>query len=59
MRVTWGENGCIHAGECVSGAPEALRIEDGQFKICADAAPEGKVREAVARRPSGAPRIQD
>ena len=59
MRVTWDENVCIHAGKCVAGAPEVFKIEDGQFKIYADAAPEDKVREVVAQCPSGALRIQD
>lgn len=59
MRVTWDENVCIHAGKCVSGAPEVFKIEDGQFKIYADAAPEEKVREVVGQCPSGALRIQD
>ena len=59
MRVTWDENVCIHAGKCVSGAPEVFKIEDGQFKISADAAPEAKVREVVGQCPSGALRIQE
>lgn len=59
MRVTWDENVCIHAGKCVSGAPEVFKIEDGQFKIDVGAAPEDKVREVVGQCPSGALRVQE
>ena len=59
MKVTWDENVCIHAGKCVSGAPEVFKVEDGQFKIDATAAPESKVRDVVAECPSGALEIQE
>ncbi len=59
MKVTWDENVCIHAGKCVSGAPEVFKVEDGQFKIDVTAAPEDKVRAVVAECPSGALEIQE
>ena len=59
MKVTWDENVCIHAGKCVSGAPEVFKVEDGQFKIDVTAAPEDKVRAVVAECPSGALQIQE
>lgn len=59
MKVTWDENVCIHAGKCVSGAPEVFKVEDGQFKIDVAAAPEDKVRAVVAECPSGALEIQE
>ena len=59
MQVTWDENVCIHAGKCVSGAPEAFKVEDGQFKIDASAGTDEKIREVVGQCPSGALQIQD
>ncbi len=59
MNVTWDENVCIHAGKCVSGAPEVFKVEDGQFKIDVTAASEEKVRDVVAQCPSGALTIQE
>ncbi len=59
MQVTWDENVCIHAGKCVSGAPEVFKVEDGQFKIDASAGTDEKIREVVGQCPSGALQIQD
>ena len=59
MQVTWDENICIHAGKCVSGAPEVFKVEDGQFVIDVTAAPEDKVRDVVSQCPSGALKIEE
>ena len=59
MKVTWDENVCVHAGKCVEGAPEVFKVEDGQFKIDVNAAPEDKVRNVVSQCPSGALKIEE
>ena len=59
MQVTWDENVCIHAGKCVSGAPEVFKVEDGQFKIDTNAGTDEKIREVVGQCPSGALQIQE
>lgn len=59
MKVTYDANVCIHAGECVKGLPAVFKVEDGQFVIDTDAAPEAEIREQVSKCPSGALKIQD
>ncbi|MGI9304790.1 MAG: (4Fe-4S)-binding protein [Gammaproteobacteria bacterium] len=59
MKVSWDENTCIHAGECVKGSPTVFKVIDGQFVIDQKAAPEAEIRETVAKCPSGALQIQD
>ena len=59
MKVTYDANVCIHAGECVKGSPTVFKVEDGQFVIDTDAAPEAEIREQVSKCPSGALKIQD
>lgn len=54
MKVTWDQNVCIHAGECVKGLPEVFRIVDGQFVIDSSKASDAAVLDVVAKCPSGA-----
>ena len=59
MKVTYDANVCIHAGECVKGSPTVFKVENEQFVIDTDAAPEADIRETVSKCPSGALQIQD
>ena len=59
MKVTYDANVCSHAGECVKGSPNVFKVEDGQFVIDQDAAPEAEIRETVSKCPSGALQIHD
>lgn len=59
MKVTWDENVCIHAGNCVKGSPDVFKIEDGQFRIYLDAGEEQQIRDTVAECPSGALKIEE
>jgi len=59
MKVTYDAATCIHAGECVKGSPSVFKVEDGQFVIDTDAAPEAEIRATVAKCPSGALKIED
>jgi len=59
VKVTYDVDVCIHAGECVKGSPTVFKVEDGQFVIDTDAAPEAEIRETVSKCPSGALKIQD
>lgn len=58
-KVTWDQNVCIHAGECVKGLPQVFKIEDGQFVIDETAASESDIRATIAKCPSGALQYQD
>jgi uncharacterized Fe-S cluster protein YjdI len=58
MKVTYDGDTCSHAGECVKGSPSVFKVEDGQFVIDTDAAPEAEIRATVAKCPSGALKIE-
>ena len=58
MNVTYDAKICVHAGECVKGSPTVFKVEDGQFVIDTNAAPEAEIRETVSKCPSGALQIQ-
>lgn len=59
MKVNWDENVCIHAGECVGNLPSVFSVEEGEFKIDQSGASEEKIRETVAKCPSGALTIEE
>ncbi len=59
LKINWNEDQCCHAGVCVSSLPEVFRIEDGRFKIDPDAAEPERIREVVARCPSGALSVEE
>jgi uncharacterized Fe-S cluster protein YjdI len=59
MKVTYNADTCSHAGECVKGSPSVFKVEDGQFVIDTNAAPEAEIRATVAKCPSGALTIED
>ena len=59
MNITFDATTCSHAGECVKGSPTVFKVEDGQFVIATDAAPEEEIRATVAKCPSGALKIAD
>lgn len=59
MKVHWDEERCCHAGICVKELPQVFKVEDGQFKIDAEAAPEAEIRRVVAQCPSGALAIEE
>lgn len=59
MKVTYDANICSHSGECVKGSPTVFKVEDGQFVIDTDAAPDIEIRETVSKCPSGALQIED
>jgi len=58
-KVTWDENVCIHAGECVKGLPQVFKIENAKFVIDESAASEAEIRSVVAKCPSGALQCKD
>lgn len=59
MKVNWDENVCQHAGICVTQYPSLYQVKDGQFVITIENESEERVRESVARCPSGALTIED
>lgn len=59
MKVTWDQDTCIHAGNCVQGLPEVFKIEDGQFVITQDGASEDAIRKQVGECPSNALKIDE
>ncbi len=54
MKVTWDQEVCIHAGECVGGLPTVFKVIDDQFVIDQSGASEEEIRATVAKCPSGA-----
>ena len=54
MKVSWDEEVCIHAGECVGGLPTVFKVIDNQFVIDQTGASEEEIRATVAKCPSGA-----
>ena len=59
MEIKWDDKVCIHSGECVKGLPQVFKVEDNQFVIDPSGASEAEIRQAVARCPSGALKIED
>lgn len=59
MKVCWDEERCCHAGICVKELPQVFKVEDGEFKIDAEAAPEEEIRRVVEQCPSGALSIEE
>ena len=58
MKVTYDAAICSHSGECVKGSPKVFKVEDGQFVIDQDGAPDTEIRETVSKCPSGALKIE-
>ncbi len=59
LKITWDADKCCHAGICVENLPEVFRVEDGRFEIDPNGAEPTRIREVVARCPSGALAIED
>jgi uncharacterized Fe-S cluster protein YjdI len=52
--IDWDAEKCCHAGVCVSSLPAVFKVVDGEFRIDPSAAAPDKIREVVAKCPSGA-----
>jgi len=59
LKIHWDENRCCHAGICVENLPEVFRIEDGRFEIDPNGAEPERIRDVVARCPSGALSVEE
>ena len=58
-KVTYDADTCVHAGECVKGAPNVFKVVDGQFVIDTSADSEENIRTTVGNCPSGALKIEE
>lgn len=54
LAVQWDVAKCCHSANCVKSLPSVFAVEDGQFVIRAEAAPEADVRRVVAACPANA-----
>lgn len=52
--VQWDAGKCCHSANCVKSLPSVFTVDDGQFVIRAEAAPEADVRRVVAACPASA-----
>ncbi|MEJ2621853.1 MAG: (4Fe-4S)-binding protein [Candidatus Thiodiazotropha sp.] len=59
QKLSWDENTCQHAGNCVKGLPTVFKIEDGSFVIDESAASSEEIVKVVNSCPSGALKYQD
>jgi uncharacterized Fe-S cluster protein YjdI len=59
IKVTYDADTCVHAGECVKGAPNVFKVVDGQFVIDTSADSEENIRTTVGNCPSGALKIEE
>ncbi len=59
LKIIWDADKCCHAGICVDSLPEVFRLEDGRFKIDPNGAEPERIRDVVARCPSGALVVED
>jgi uncharacterized Fe-S cluster protein YjdI len=58
-KVSWDENTCQHAGNCVKGLPDVFKIENGAFVINKDAASVDEIKAVIEQCPSGALKLND
>jgi uncharacterized Fe-S cluster protein YjdI len=47
ISVQWDSTKCCHSANCVNSLPAVFAIENGQFVIRPEAAPEAEVRRVV------------
>jgi uncharacterized Fe-S cluster protein YjdI len=54
IQVEWNETLCCHSAHCVKTLPQVFMVQNGQFVIKPEAAPEVEIRKVVAACPSQA-----
>ncbi len=59
MKVTWNQDTCIHAGNCVKSLPQVFKVENEEFVINTDSASDDDIAKVVEQCPSGALQIED
>ncbi len=59
MKVSWNQDTCIHAGNCVKSLPQVFKVENEEFIINTDGASDDEIAKVVEQCPSGALQIED
>lgn len=59
MKITWDQDTCIHAGNCVKTLPQVFKIENEAFVIDTQGATDDEIAKVVEQCPSGALKIED
>ena len=58
MKITWDAHTCKHSAKCVENLPAVFKVENGEFVIVQDGAPEDDIRRVVSMCPTGALRAE-
>ena len=58
LEVTYDPRICIHSTNCVKTLPQVFKVENKQFVIDTDAAPEEQILATVAACPSKALKLK-